>query len=176
MIEAKNICFSYGSGRRALKNVSFTLKDGSFTGLTGKTGSGKTTLSKILRGLLVPSSGTVLFDSMEVKTGKNLDSGIGLVFQFPEYQLFEDTVLNDLMFGPKSIELLKLIPVEPVYSDLIHQGTEIEDIASLLPGELNNYLESLQEAILHNYQSISLSKQDPVKITLLFDKNEYLVK
>ncbi len=80
------------------------------------------------------------------------------------------------MFGPKSIELLKLIPVEPVYSDLIHQGTEIEDIASLLPGELNNYLESLQEAILHNYQSISLSKQDPVKITLFFDKTEYLVK
>lgn len=81
-----------------------------------------------------------------------------------------------LMFGPKSIELLKLIPVESVYSDLIHQGTEIEDIASLLPGELNNYLESLQEAILHNYQSISLSKQDPVKITLFFDKTEYLVK
>ena len=81
-----------------------------------------------------------------------------------------------LMFGPKSIELLKLIPVEPVYSDLIHQGTEIEDIASLLPGELNNYLESLQEAILHNYQSISLSKQAPVKITLFFDKPEYLVK
>lgn len=48
-----------------------------------------------------------------------------------------------LMFGPKSIELLKLIPVESVYSDLIHQGTEIEDIVSLLPGELNNYLESL---------------------------------
>ena len=69
-----------------------------------------------------------------------------------------------------------MIPVEPVYSDLIHQGTEIEDIASLLPGELNNYLESLQEAILHNYQSISLSKQDPVKITLFFDKTEYSVK
>lgn len=105
MIEAKNICFSYDSGRRALKNVSFTLKDGSFTGLTGKTGSGKTTLSKILRGLLVPSSGTVLFDSMEVKTGKNLDSGIGLVFQFPEHQLFGETVLKDVMFGPENIGL-----------------------------------------------------------------------
>ena len=81
-----------------------------------------------------------------------------------------------LMFGPKSIELLKLIPIESIYSDIIHQGTEIEDIASLFPDKLDDYLESIQKTILNNYQSISLSKQDPINITLLFDKTEYLVK
>lgn len=81
-----------------------------------------------------------------------------------------------LMFGPKSIELLKLIPIESIYSDIIHQGTEIEDIASLFPDKLDDYLASIQKTILHNYQSISLSKQDPINITLLFDKTEYLIK
>lgn len=81
-----------------------------------------------------------------------------------------------LMFGPRSIELLKSIPIENIYSDIIHQGTEIEDIASLFPEKLDDYLESLQKTILHNYQSISLSKQDPIKITLFFNKTEYLVK
>ena len=81
-----------------------------------------------------------------------------------------------LMFGPKSIELLKLIPIESIYSDIIHQGTEIEDIASLFPEKLDDYLASIQKTILNNYQSISLSKQDPINITLLFDKTEYLVK
>ena len=81
-----------------------------------------------------------------------------------------------LMFGPKSIELLKLIPIESIYSDIIHQGTEIEDIASLFPEKLDDYLASIQKTILNNYQSISLSKQDPINITLLFDKTEYLIK
>ena len=91
----------------ALKDVSFTLEEGSFTGLIGHTGSGKSTLIQHLNGLLKPDSGTVYFHGEDIFAKgydlKRLRSRVGLVFQYPEYQLFEETVLKDVMFGPSNM-------------------------------------------------------------------------
>jgi energy-coupling factor transport system ATP-binding protein len=93
----------------AVKNVSFTLEDGSFVGLIGHTGSGKSTLIQHLNGLEIPTEGTVLFHGEDIfRPGYDLRAlrgKVGLVFQYPEYQLFEETVLKDVMFGPRNMGL-----------------------------------------------------------------------
>ncbi|MCF0261847.1 MAG: energy-coupling factor transporter ATPase [Sphaerochaetaceae bacterium] len=90
MIEVKNLCFNYE--KPVLNDISFCIEDGSFCGITGKTGSGKSTLVRLIAGLLKPSNGSL-----------DVDKKVGLVFQYPEDQLFEDTVLKDVMFGPKNM-------------------------------------------------------------------------
>ena len=88
----------------AFKDVSFEIKDGSFTGVIGHTGSGKSTLIQHLNGLLKPDSGTVYYNGEDIFAEKYnmkaLRGQVGLVFQYPEYQLFEENVLKDVMFGP----------------------------------------------------------------------------
>ena len=88
----------------AVKNVSFTIEDGSFVGLIGHTGSGKSTLIQHLNGLETPTGGTVLYNGEDIfRKGydlRRLRGHVGLVFQYPEYQLFEETVIKDVMFGP----------------------------------------------------------------------------
>lgn len=93
----------------ALKDINLEIEDGSFTMIVGHTGSGKSTLVQQLNALLVPTSGNVnvngiIVDSnvKKLKNIKELRKGVGLVFQFPEYQLFEETVLKDVSFGPKN--------------------------------------------------------------------------
>jgi len=92
----------------ALDDTSLTIKDGLFTAVIGQTGSGKSTLVQHINALLLPSSGTVYVMDREIKAGaepkglKSLRKDVGLVFQFPEYQLFEETVLKDVSFGPKN--------------------------------------------------------------------------
>ncbi|MDI6869132.1 MAG: energy-coupling factor transporter ATPase [Coprothermobacterota bacterium] len=112
-IEAKNITYVYGSGlpweKKALDNVSLTVEEGEFVGLIGETGSGKSTLVQILNGLLKPSSGEVLIDGVNIFKEKGLLSRvrfqIGLIFQFPEQQLFAETVFDDVAFGPRNMGL-----------------------------------------------------------------------
>lgn len=98
-LDIVDVSFVYDTGtpfeRKALENVSFSIEPGSFVGIAGNSGSGKTTLVKILKGLLKPSSGHVSLGSC---------CNVGLVFQYPEFQLFESTVLKDVMFGPLNMD------------------------------------------------------------------------
>ena len=109
-IEVRHLTHTYSQGSaistRALNDVSFTVNDGEFVGLVGHTGSGKSTLVQHLNGLLKPASGQVLIDGEDLN-GDHVDRRalrrrIGLVFQYPEYQLFEETVVKDIAFGPKN--------------------------------------------------------------------------
>lgn len=122
-IEVRNLSHIYSEGLPdesvALKDVSFAVNDGEFIGVIGHTGSGKTSLVQHLNGLLKPTKGSIWVDGKEVinsqgKRGKKdihreeilaLRKKVGLVFQYPEYQLFEESVEKDIAFGPKNLEL-----------------------------------------------------------------------
>lgn len=111
-IALENVSFTYQEGTplasTALSDVSLTIEDGSYTALIGHTGSGKSTILQLLNGLLVPSQGSVqVFDTLITSTSKNKDirqirKQVGLVFQFAENQIFEETVLKDVSFGPQN--------------------------------------------------------------------------
>ena len=113
ILEVRNISYVYSAGtpfeHRALENVSFSLHRGEFVGVIGHTGSGKSTLMQQLNGLLKPTSGQVLLDGRDIWSDKKLTRQarfrVGLVFQYPEYQLFEETVYQDIAFGPKNMGL-----------------------------------------------------------------------
>lgn len=113
IIEVKNLRHVYSAGTPfehvALEDVSFTVERGEFIGIIGHTGSGKSTLMQHLNGLLRPTSGTVLLDGKDIWTDKTTTRQsrfrVGLVFQYPEYQLFEETVYKDISFGPKNMGL-----------------------------------------------------------------------
>lgn len=109
-INFRNVSFTYDSRSKleTLKNINLTIsKSGEFISILGHTGSGKSTLVQLMNALIIPTSGNLTILNQEIKTKKqknknlkNIRKQIGLVFQFPEYQLFEDTVLKDVMFGP----------------------------------------------------------------------------
>ena len=113
VLEIKNLNYIYSIGtpfeHKALDNVSFAVNRGEFIGIIGHTGSGKSTLMQQLNGLLKPTSGTVLLDGQDIWSDKKLTRQarfrVGLVFQYPEYQLFEETVYKDIAFGPKNMGL-----------------------------------------------------------------------
>ncbi len=113
VLEVKNLQHIYSIGtpfeHTALKDVSFSVERGEFIGVIGHTGSGKSTLMQHLNGLLKPTSGTVLLDGKDIWSDKKLTRQsrfrVGLVFQYPEYQLFEETVYQDIAFGPKNMGL-----------------------------------------------------------------------
>ena len=108
-----NSVYSEGSGfeKKALDDVSLTIDKGEFIGLIGHTGSGKSTLTQHLNGLLRATSGNIYYDGQDIyEKGfvmKNLRSKVGLVFQYPEHQLFESDVFTDVCFGPKNLGLDK---------------------------------------------------------------------
>ena len=116
-IEVKNVSYTYFVSKhefyKALDNVSFSVEKGDFVAVVGKTGAGKSTLMQMLNGLLYPTSGEVIIDNFIVSSDKKrrskklflLRKKVGMVFQFPEYQLFEENVLKDVMFGPKNFGL-----------------------------------------------------------------------
>ena len=113
ILQVKDLSYVYSSGtpfeHKALDNVNFTLNRGEFVGIIGHTGSGKSTLMQQLNGLLKPTSGQVLLDGVDIwtdkKTTRQARFQVGLVFQYPEYQLFEETVYKDIAFGPKNMGL-----------------------------------------------------------------------
>lgn len=114
-ITVKNLNYIYGQGtafeQYALKDVSFEIRDGEFVGLIGHTGSGKSTLIQHLDGLIKATSGEILYNGeniyQEGYSMKGLRSKVGLVFQYPEHQLFEVDVFSDVCFGPKNQGLSK---------------------------------------------------------------------
>ena len=109
-IKAVDLCFTYGAGtafeQQALRHVNFELEDGEFVGLIGHTGSGKSTLIQHLNGLERATSGHIYYNGTDIYSDgynmKELRSKVGLVFQYPEHQLFEVDVLSDVCFGPKN--------------------------------------------------------------------------
>ena len=113
ILQVKDLTYIYSQGtpfeHKALDHVSFTVKRGEFIGIIGHTGSGKSTLMQQLNGLLKPTEGQVLLDGQDIFADKTLTRQakfrVGLVFQYPEYQLFEETVYKDIAFGPKNMGL-----------------------------------------------------------------------
>ena len=113
ILQVQNLNYIYSQGtpfeHQALENVSFSVERGEFLGIIGHTGSGKSTLLQQLNGLLKPTSGTILLDGQDIWSDKKLTRQarfrVGLVFQYPEYQLFEETVYKDIAFGPKNMGL-----------------------------------------------------------------------
>lgn len=113
VIKTEGLTHIYGAGtpfeRRALDNIDLELCEGEFVGLIGHTGSGKSTLIQHLNGLLKPSSGRVLLDGKDIwekdSDIRQVRFKVGLVFQYPEYQLFEETVAKDIAFGPRNMGL-----------------------------------------------------------------------
>ena len=112
-LQVKNLTHIYSAGtpfeHKALDSVSFCVERGEFIGIIGHTGSGKSTLIQHLNGLLKPSSGEILLDGKDIWSDKAVTRQarfrVGLVFQYPEYQLFEETVYKDIAFGPKNQKL-----------------------------------------------------------------------
>lgn len=108
ILELKNICYTYGVGtpfeKKAVNDVSFSVNKGELIGIIGHTGSGKSTLVQMLNGLMKPTSGQVLLDGVDIwdkpKEIRKIRFKVGMVFQYPEYQLFEETVYKDIAFGP----------------------------------------------------------------------------
>ena len=115
ILEVKNLHHVYSAGTPfehiALDNVSFSVERGEFIGVIGHTGSGKSTLMQHLNGLLKPTSGSVCLDGVDIWSDKKITREsrfrVGLVFQYPEYQLFEETVYKDIAFGPTNMGLSK---------------------------------------------------------------------
>lgn len=115
ILEVKNLTHIYSVGtpfeHTALKDISFAVEPGEFIGVIGHTGSGKSTLMQHMNGLLKPTEGTVLLGGKDIWSDKALTRQsrfrVGLVFQYPEYQLFEETVYKDIAFGPKNMGLDK---------------------------------------------------------------------
>ena len=115
ILQVQNLTYTYSAGtpfeHKALDNMNFSVERGEFIGIIGHTGSGKSTLMQHLNGLLKPTSGSVLLDGKDIWSDKKLTRQarfrVGLVFQYPEYQLFEETVYKDIAFGPKNMGLSK---------------------------------------------------------------------
>ena len=112
-IEVRHLTHTYSQGSAfqatAIMDVNLTIQDGEFVGVIGHTGSGKSTLVQHLNGLLTPTSGQVIIDGEDMNQKgvdrRRIRQKVGLVFQYPEYQLFEETVAKDIAFGPKNLGL-----------------------------------------------------------------------
>lgn len=115
ILETQNLTYKYSVGtpfeKVAIEDISISVEKGDFIGIIGHTGSGKSTLVQHLNGLLKPTSGTILLDGTDIHSDKNFTRQarfkVGLCFQYPEYQLFENTVYEDIAFGPKNMRLSK---------------------------------------------------------------------
>ncbi|HSH36369.1 energy-coupling factor transporter ATPase [Schnuerera sp.] len=113
IIKLENVNYIYNPNtpfeKKALDNISFGIEEGDFIGLIGHTGSGKSTLVQHLNGLMKPTSGKVIVDGIDINSSsanlKEIRQKVGLVFQYPEHQLFEETVYKDIAFGPKNLGL-----------------------------------------------------------------------
>ena len=111
VLELKNFSYVYGTGtpfeKTAVNNLSLSIEKGEFIGIMGHTGSGKSTLVQMLNGLMKPTSGQVLLDGEDIwanpKDIRKIRFKVGMVFQYPEYQLFEETVAKDIAFGPTNM-------------------------------------------------------------------------
>lgn len=144
-IQVKNITHIYSEGLPyesvAVRDVSFDIPDGQFTGIIGPTGSGKSTLLQHLNGLLKPKTGSIIIDGTDITDDKailkDIRRKVGLVFQYPEYQLFEETVLKDVCFGPNNLGLDENETVERAREAIGLVGLDYNEICDRSPFELS---------------------------------------
>ena len=144
-IEVKNLTHTYSAGsalqQTAVKDVNMVIEEGEFVAIVGHTGSGKSTLVQHLNGLLKPTSGQVLVDGEDMngeKVNKKLiRQKVGLVFQYPEYQLFEETVAKDIAFGPKNQGLSAEEIDRRVRKAMAHVHLDYDKYAERSPFELS---------------------------------------
>ncbi|MDU5341839.1 energy-coupling factor transporter ATPase [Anaerococcus vaginalis] len=143
-IELKNVDYIYNEDREeksyALKNINLEINKHEIIGLIGQTGSGKSTLVQLLNGLLIPTNGDVFVDGVntkEKKTRRDIRFKVGLVFQYPENQLFEETVAKDIAFGPKNMGLSDEEIRKRVKNSMQAVGLDYETIAEKSPFELS---------------------------------------
>ncbi|MBS6720302.1 MAG: energy-coupling factor transporter ATPase [Peptoniphilus harei] len=148
LIEIKNLTHIYSEGlpfeKRAIDDINLKIEENEFIGLIGHTGSGKSTFIQHLNGLLKPSSGEIILDGMKVsKSSSNLTElrkKIGLVFQYPEYQLFEETIERDIAFGPGNLDLSEEEVLNRVKSSMDSVGLDYETYKDKSPFELSGGL------------------------------------
>ena len=144
-IQVKNLKHIYEKGMPtesvALEGVSFEVEDGELLGIIGHTGSGKSTLLQHLNGLLKPDEGTIVIGGVDITAPGvsmvEIRKRIGLVFQYPEYQLFEETVAKDIAFGPRNLGLADSEIEERVREALELVGLDYEDMKDRSPFELS---------------------------------------
>ena len=127
--------------KKALDNVNLVIEDGEFLVLIGHTGSGKSTLIQHLNGLLEPSSGRIIVDDIDLTNKEtkltDIRKKIGLVFQYPEYQLFEETIEKDIAFGPNNLGLSKEVVSERVKKSMEMVGLDYETYKDVSPFDLS---------------------------------------
>ena len=144
-IQVRNIRYVYNEGLPdetvALDNVSFDLFDGEIAGVIGHTGSGKSTMLQQLNGLLRPSEGTIVVDGKEITSPtavlRDVRRSVGLVFQYPEYQLFEETIEKDVAFGPRNVGVPENEIEARVRSSLELVGLDYDEIKDRSPFDLS---------------------------------------
>lgn len=144
-IELQNISYTYMPGtpycREALREVSLTIEPGEFIGIIGHTGSGKSTLVQHLNGLLRPTAGSVKLNGVEMHARKQslklVRQKVGMVFQYPEHQLFEETVFDDVAFGPRNLGLSNDEVQERVESALECVGLNVAEVSKRSPFRLS---------------------------------------
>jgi len=145
IIEFNKVNYIYMEGSPfetvALNSVDLSIKSGEFLGIIGHTGSGKTTLVQHINALLKPKNGTVVVKGVETSTEKSklneLRKTVGLVFQYPEYQLFEESVIKDISYGPKNLGIDDEEISRRVHSALEHVGLDIDEVGHKSPFELS---------------------------------------
>ena len=142
ILDKVNYVYSEGTAyeKQALKNINLKINDGEFIGLIGHTGSGKSTLTQHLNGLVRATSGTIYYNGQDIYDKdynmKELRSKVGLVFQYPEHQLFETTIIKDVKFGPSNLGIPNLEVDLRAYEALKQVGIG-EDMLDLSPFELS---------------------------------------
>lgn len=148
LIEINNLMHIYSPGlpfeKKAVDDISLKIEENEFIGLIGHTGSGKSTFIQHLNGLLKPSSGEIIIDGTRVdKSGSNLTDlrkKVGLVFQYPEYQLFEETIEMDIAFGPRNLDISEEEVHERVKASMESVGLDYETYKDKSPFELSGGL------------------------------------
>ena len=143
-IQLENVNYIYGEGsgqeKWALKNINLTIHDREFIGIVGHTGSGKSTLTQLLNGLEKPSSGTIYYNDEDIQADgyerRKLRQKVGLVFQYPEHQLFEVSVIKDVEFGPRNLGLSNL-EIEKRSFDALKQVGLSDDLLDVAPFALS---------------------------------------
>lgn len=145
IMKIKNLKYIYSPNspfeQKALDNINLEIKQGEFIGLIGHTGSGKSTLVQHLNGLIKPTEGNIIIDGVDITEKdaklKEIRQKVGLVFQYPEHQLFEETIYKDIAFGPKNLGLDKDEVHERVKEAMEQVGLDFENLKDRSPFELS---------------------------------------